>query len=206
MRFGNVTPSYGGSETYGPDGYDFGYAQYYNESKALPASAYSLIQGKRGQAPYFPPASTACLPSPLPSVIHVVDADTVGHVPSPKIPCFGGNFPNAYNWTTTGEPGASPELAAAYAAFVMSQLSPLKGDDIDLGGSKVYIAFSGEPEFLGGSAWTLELINQFHDDLAANLTRLRGFQPPLFPAERDPSTLEFAIWNFDEILANIELP
>jgi hypothetical protein len=203
VKFANVTGSYGGPETYGPNGYDFTYPQYYgNLAKHLPPDATVLYQGPD---PYFPAASAqSCLPREA-TDIWVVDADVSGAYRQPKIPCFT-NTPNVYATTATGAPGASPDLAAAYVAFLLTQYPPIS-NQIELGTSKVYITFSGEsadPEFLGGSGWTLDLINQFHANLQANFIQLKTLVPTLFPdAGADPTTIEFAIWNFDSILGNM---
>ena len=204
VKFASVTGSYGGPETYGPNGYHFTYPQNYNLGKNLPPDATSLYQA---QDPYFPTASAqACLPRGA-TDIKVVDVDMNGAYAPPKIPCFGGtNVPNVYMTTATGAPGASPGLAAAYVAFLMTQYPPIS-NQVELGGSKVFMCLSGEPEFLGGSAWTLDLINQFHSDLQADFVQLQALVPTLFPTGgADPGSIEFAIWNFDAILQNIDLP
>ena len=204
VKFASVTGSYGGPETYGPEGYDFTYPQNYNLGKNLPSDATTLYQGSD---PFLPVASALdCLPRGARN-IKVVDVDMNGAYPAPKIPCFGGtDVPNVYTTTATGARGASPGLAAAYVSFLMTQYPPIS-NQVDLGGSEVFMCFSGEPEFLGGTAWTLDLINQFHADLQADFDQLRTLVPTLFPdGGADPATLEFAIWNFDAILQNIDLP
>ena len=204
VKFASVTGSYGGPATYGPDGYHFTYPQNYNLGKNLPPDATSLYLD---QDPYFPVASAQdCLPRGA-TGIKVVDADLNGDYHPPKIPCFGGSsVQNVYTTTATGAPGASPGLAAAYVAFLMTQYPPIS-NQVDLNGSQVFMCFSGEPEFLGGAAWTLDLINEFHADLQADFTRLSHQVPTLFPAGgADPASIEFAIWNFDAILQTIDLP
>ena len=208
VKFGNVLPSYGGPEIYGAGGYDFGYPQYYNLGKRLIADWCSLVNAG---SPYFPAVSASdCLSSKcdaIPSWM-VVDVDSNNAYQVPKIPCFDPlhHAPNVYTYVEPGGSGPSPVVAAAYVSFLLTQYQPISGT-VDLGGSQVFLTFSGEPEFLGAPGWTLDNINAFHANLMNNFTTLKQLQPGLFPASggADPTTLKFAIWNFDEILQSIPL-
>lgn len=205
VKFGNVLPSYGGPDVYGPTGYDFGYPQNYNLGKHLPAAFSSLVTDS---SPYFPIASAQnCLPSSGAFPCMVVDVDSNGAYSPPKIPCFDpGNAPNVYTYVAPGSSGPSPALAAAYVAFLMTQYQPISGTE-NLGGSEVFMTFSGEPEFLGAPGWTLDNISAFHTNLMSNFTLLKQLEPGLFPPSggADPATLKFAIWEFEPILQAIPL-
>jgi hypothetical protein len=212
VKFGTVGPSYGGPNVYGPDAFDFGYPQYYNLCKSLVGEACSLYQGSN---PYFPVASAQdCLPSSLPCPpatlqhILVVDVDTPGSYPAPKIPCFnnGSLVQNVYTSLPDGSAGASPTLVAAYLGYLMTQLPPIS-NTVPLNGSEVFITLSGEPELLGSTGWTIENINELNSQLVANFATLQSQVPSLFPSGgTDPTTLKYGIWNFDAILENIPLP
>ncbi len=204
VDFANVTGSYPGADQLGADGYAYAYPQYYNLGKKLPADAQVLYQAAD---PYFPgPSAEDCLPAGA-ADLRVVDVDMNASYPEPKIPCFDpANAPNVYTSTATGAPGVDPDLAAAYVAFLMTQYPPISNQP-ELGGSTVYVTFSGEPEFLGAEGWTLDEIAAFHAALVANFDRLRTLVPSLFPeGGADPASIEYAIWNFDAILQSIELP
>ncbi len=202
VKFGNVLPSYGGPEIYGATGYDFGYPQTYNLYKPLIADFSSLVTDS---PPYFPAFSAQdCLPSTDAFPCWVVDVDSNAALAIPKIPCFGpGNAPNVYTYVEPGSSGPSPALAAAYVSFLLTQLPPIS-NPVTLGGSEVFLTFSGESTFLGAPGWTLDNINTFHSTLMNNFMILQQQQPGLFPAGgADPSTLKFAIWSFDQILEAI---
>jgi len=165
VKFGNVLPSYGSSEIYGSDGYDYGYPQYYNLGKHLTDDACVLLQKQGSDSPYFPDYSAAnCLQSPCPATsghIFVIDVDTEGAYSDPKIPCLNNtNIQNAYNTLSGGTAGANPTLASACLAYLMTQYPPITGT-VALNGAEVFITLSGEPSFLGGSGWTLDSINKF---------------------------------------------
>ena len=202
VKFANVTGSYGGPDQYGPNGYDYAYPQSYNKGKKVPPTLSHLYQGG---APYFPAGTSSCIQG-TPETLWVVDLDTPGAY-SPQIPCPIGTSPaNAYMTLSDGTVGASPDVAARYVAYLLALLPPISNQP-DLDGSVVFRAFSGEETMLGGDGWTLENIAAFHADLQASFTELRSLAPSLFPAGgADPSTLEFAIWEFDPILENITLP
>ena len=211
VKFGNVLPSYGSSEIYGSDGYDYGYPQYYNLGKHLTDDACVLLQKQGSDSPYFPDYSAAnCLQSPCPATsghIFVIDVDTEGAYSDPKIPCLNNtNIQNAYNTLSGGTAGANPTLASACLAYLMTQYPPITGT-VALNGAEVFITLSGEPSFLGGSGWTLDSINNFHNQLNTNFSTLKTLVPSLFPSGgTDPSALKYAIWNYDDILNNITLP
>ena len=204
VRFGNVLGSYGGPDLYGPNGYDYTYPQYYNLGKRLTDDAEVLLQGA---SPYFPIASAqACLDGATGS-IEVVDVDSNGAYPAPKIPCFDQKLvQNVYTTTSDGSSGADPVLASAYVAYLMTQYPPIS-NTVELGGSEVFITFSGEPAMLGSPGWTLDKINQFQSQLQSNFASLKAQVPSLFPTGgTDPDTIKYAIWNFDQMLDAISLP
>jgi hypothetical protein len=214
VAFGYVAPSHGGSDLYGPDGFDYGYPQYYNKGKALTDDAQVLIQGR---TPYFPaPSAQDCLPTPSnpckvppipPVTITVVDVDTPGAYLCPKIPCFNQSLvQNVYTSLPDGSSGASPAFAASYLAYIMTQLPPIS-NTVNLGGSEVFITLSGEPDILGAPGWTIENINEFNAQLVLNFATLKNQVPSLFPSGgTDPTTLKYGIWSFEAILENITLP
>ena len=216
VAFGYVSPSYGGSDMYGTDGFDYGYPQYYNKGKALTDDAHVLYQGSD---PYFSaPSALNCLPTPSnpckvpptpPVTITVVDVDTnLQHpYPCPKIPCFNQSLQqNVYTSLPDGSSGASPSFAASYLAYLMTQLPPIS-NTVPLNGSEVFITLSGEPDILGAPGWTIENINAFNAQLVSNFTTLQQLVPSLFPSGgTDPTTLKYGIWSFDAILNNITLP
>lgn len=216
VAFGYVSPSYGGSDMYGTDGFDYGYPQYYNKGKALTDDAHVLYQGSD---PYFSaPSALDCLPTPSnpckipptpPVTITVVDVDTnvQNPYPCPKIPCFNHSLEqNVYTTLPDGSSGASPSFAASYLAYLMTQLPPIS-NTVTLGGSEVFITMSGEPHILGAPGWTIENINDFNANLVSNFATLKNQVPSLFPsAGTDPTTLKYGIWSFDAILDNITLP
>ncbi len=206
VKFGNVGPSYGGPEIYGTTKLDFGYTQMYNLGKHLTAQFSSLVTSAK---PYFPAYSAAsCLPPTGAFPCMVVDVDSNCAYQPPKIPCFGPkNCPNVYMYTDpVSGSGPSPTLASAYVAFLMTQYPPIS-NTVPLSGSTVYMMFSGEPEFLGSSGWTLDKINAFNQQLNPNFTALKQRAPGLFPAGgTDPATLKYGIWNYASILDAISLP
>ena len=202
VSYGNVLPSYGASNQYGPTMLDYGYPQYYNLGKHLPSTYSALITAA---TPYFPAYSAAsCLASPAPAYpYNVVDVDTPGAYPQPKIPCFS-NTPNVYTYTDPPTVnGPSPVLASAYLAYLMTQLEPILPVTPAVVGATVFITLSGEPDFLGAPGWTLDKIAEFDQDLNNNFARLKTEFPSLFPAGGEaPSSLKYAIWNFEDILNN----
>ena len=204
VKCGTVGPSYGGPEIYGATGFDYGYPQMYNLGKHLPAKFSDLVTGSM---PYFPDYSAeSCLDPQWEYPFMVVDVDSSGAYLGAKIPCFGPlNAPNVYTFSSAANPGPNPTLTAAYVAFLMSQYPPVS-NTVPLGGSEVFMMFSGEPQFLGSAGWTLEDIDQFYQELYANFTYLKSV-PGLIPAgQTDPLTMQYGIWNFSSILDNITLP
>ena len=204
-RFGNVLPSYGGTDLYGTEGYDFGYPQYYNLGKTLTPESSVLLEGS---SPYFSSTGAADCLNGVTSGINVVDVNpNTGGYQAPKIPCFGEtNGQNVYMVQSDGSLGADPGLASAYVGYLMTQYPPIS-NTVALGGSEVFITFSGETSFLGSNGWTLEKIGQFNDQLSSNFDTLKQQVPTLFPAGgADPKTIKYAIWNFQAILDALVLP
>ncbi len=203
VKFGTVGPSIGGPEIYGPNGFDFGYPQMYNLRKALPSGFGELVTAT---TPYFPANSAqACIDgASLP--YSVVDVDSNAAYARPKIPCFGPlNAPNVYTFSDPTHPGPDPILAAAYVGFLLTQYPPVS-NIIELSGAEVFMMFSGEPDFLGSPGWTLDKIDEFHQQLNVNFALLQSV-PGLIPAGgADPKSLQYGIWNFGSILDRIVLP
>lgn len=215
VKFGNVLGSYGGEAIYGPTGYDFGYPQYYNLGKHLIDEACSLLQQQGSTPPYFPEESAGgCLQStcPLPPAVAehivVVDYDENGSYQQPKLPCFnnGALVQNVYNTLPDGTAGPSPTLAATYLAYLMTQCPPIS-NTVPLNGSEVFITLSGESTFLGGPGWTFDNINNYRNQLDTNFSTLKTMVPTLFPSGgTEPTTIKYAVWNFELLLDKITLP
>ena len=204
VSYGSVLPSYGASNQYGPTMLDYGYPQYYNLGKRIINTYSALITAT---TPYFPAYSAAsCLATPEPAYpYNVVDVDTPGAYAPPKIPCFSPTSkPNVYTYTDPPTVnGPSPVLASAYLGYLMTQLEPILPVTPPVVGATVFITLSGEPDFLGAPGWTLDKIAEFNQDLNNNFSRLKTEFPSLFPAGgEDPSSLQYAIWNFEDILKN----
>ena len=123
------------------------------------------------------------------------------------IPCFVPNvqpletYPNPANDVFTYQGSADPTLAAAYDAYLMTQLPPIS-ETVDTNGSTVYITFSGEPQFLGATGWTAEKINAFNQQLNANFSVLNQLIPGIVPSGVNTRAIKYAIWNFTSILQN----
>ena len=194
VTFGNVSQSFGAG-IYGPTMLDFAYPQFYNLGKHLTPYESLFTNG------YFPTYSTACI-SNLTNLT-VVDIDS-NSAYAPEIPCLaaGQTAPNIYTYPDPTTQTANPSLVAAYMAYLMTQLPPI-AVTIPLDGSTAYITFSGEPEIFGSPGWAPTLLSQFYTDLNNNFSLLKGMNlsPPLFPSGgTDPSTLQYAIWNFSSML------
>ena len=203
VTLGNVGPSYGGQEIYGTTHFDFGYPQMYNLGKNLSSAFSTLVTAS---PPYFPAYSaTSCIAGAA-FPYKVVDVDSNAAYSSPKIPCFGpNNAPNVYTYNDPPNSGPNPILTAAYVAFLMTQYPPVS-NTVALNGSEVFMMFSGEPEFLGYTGWTLDKIEQFNQQLNTNFTYLKTV-PGLIPiGATDPLTMQYGIWNFASILDQITLP
>lgn len=211
VTYGDVLPSYGESDIYGPTVLDYGYPQYYNLVETINSHASVLISSDPNS--YFPPDSAAnCLGDTATFPYNVIDANLsgkkipkTGPVP-PLIPCFTPNvqpdpYPNPANDVFTYQNQANPNLAAAYDAYLMTQLPPIS-QTIDTNGATVYITFSGEPQFLGSTGWTLDKINAFNQQLNTNFTVLNQLIPGIVPPGVDTSAIKYAIWNYTAILAN----
>ncbi|MDX2345880.1 MAG: hypothetical protein QNK11_03280 [Legionella sp.] len=97
---------------------------------------------------------------------------------------------------------ADSVLAAAYDAYLMTQLAPIS-ETVETNGATVYITFSGEPEFLGSTGWTLSKINAFNTQLNTNFSTLNQLIPGIIPTGVDTSAIKYAIWNFDAIINKI---
>ncbi len=210
VQYGDVLPSYGSSDIYGPNSFDYGYPQYYNLVESLTADNGNILVTSDSDS-YFPPSSAAnCISGSYP--YNVIDANLTGHpIPAsaprpPLIPCFDPNvptspYPNPANDVFTEGNTANPSLAAAYDAYLMTQLPPIV-TQVDTNGATVYITFSGEPEFFGGTGWTYANINSFNQILNSNFTRLNTLIPGIIPSGANTSQIKYAIWNFEQILAN----
>ena len=213
VKFGNVRGSYGEESIYGTNGYDYGYPQYYNLGKHLIMSPEVLDLVTNN---YFAHLSTPCAQADPTTQFYVVDNNVCSGY-QPSIPCFEpcssrSELRNIFNTDPqSGLVGASPELASSYLAYLMTQYSPIS-DSPALGGSEVYITFSGENSeqfsFFGTNGWTLQKIADFKTKLDSNFSYLKQHASSLFPTQgsTDPSLIKYAIWNFEAILNNITLP
>lgn len=214
VKFGSVLPSYGdctgmSSCEYGTDALDYGYPQYYNLGKQIGPYTALITNG------FFPSFTTSCFSPPYSSHLYVVDEDNGSSPYSPQIPC--NNPANAFvyqNPVTKETPDVS--VASAYVAYPMTQLEPISNIP-DTNGATVFITFSGEGQtdypslFLGAPGWSLANILQFYTGINADFNMLYQQYPPpdpmfangIFAQGITPSSLQYAIWNFDNILANI---
>lgn len=203
VSFGDVLPSYGGSDIYGSTALDFGYPQYYNLGKRLYPNGV-LIPGSSPLAPFFPTSTTGCITDPYSTGINVVDVSASYTNP---IPCSYPTGATVYTDPTSGAP--TPAIAGNYVAYLMTQLPPIS-NTINTNGATVYITFSGEasPEFLGAPGWTLGLINQFNSDLNSSFTTLQQYQAQdsslnLFPnGGTNPNAIKYALWSYAAVLKN----
>lgn len=197
VTYGGVLGSYGGSDIYGPTGFDFNYPQQYNLGKKIIAEYDDLISGG-----YFPKISTSCHPEPYPNQLYVVDVDTPGAY-APEIPCSIAGQPDAVNiYTNPSASAPNVSLAANYFAFISTQYSPIQ-TPIDLHGAQVFLTLSGESNFLGAPGWSLANIYQFNYNLGINFLYLQKLHPDLF--RYGIPTMQWAIWNFGPMLDNITL-
>ncbi len=209
VSYGDVLPSYGDSTIYGSDKLDYGYPQYYNLVESVTAQNGPILITSSPNS-YFPPDSAANCINGAAYPYNIIDANLSGKpitpTTTPLIPCFTLNvqaapYPNPANDVFTYNNMADPTLAAAYDAYLMTQLPPIS-ETVNTNGATVYITFSGEPEFLGATGWTLDLINQFNQKLNQNFTTLNTLIPGIVPPGVDTSKIKYAIWNYTAILAN----
>ena len=163
---------------------------------------------------YFPTLSTPCVQENPTGRFNVVDNNVCGPY-APNIPCFEASADpcarNIFNTDpTTGEVGASAELAAPYLAYLMTQYPPIS-NTVALGDSEVFITFSGEAtaqfSFFGTEGWNLGALADFKVQLDSSFARLKAEAPSLLPTGgTDPSKLRYAIWNFEVILNQNPVP
>jgi hypothetical protein len=93
VTYGSVLASYGGQEIYGPTKLDYGYPQFYNLGKSIPADYNNLISGG-----FFPVNTTSCHSGPpYTQQPKVVDMDINGAY-APEIPCPITGQPEAYHY------------------------------------------------------------------------------------------------------------
>lgn len=210
VKYGDVRGTFGGSDIYGVDALDYGYPQYYNLVEPISETNAKILISNAPDS-YFPPESAAnCLTGPISSYT-VIDANlstkpiVLWEGTTALIPCFYLNnidpqpFPS--NDVFTYQNQANPGLAAAYDAYLMTQLPPIS-ETINTNGATVYITFSGEPQFLGATGWTLDKIDAFNQQLNSNFNTLNLLIPGIIPQEVDVSAIKYAIWNFTSILQN----
>ncbi|MCX7115964.1 MAG: hypothetical protein NTW08_08680 [Gammaproteobacteria bacterium] len=215
VKFGWNLPSYGGCVPsvpceYGTDALDYGYPQFYNLGKRIGGYTNLITNG------FFPADSTSCFTAPYASTLNVVDEDNPGSY-APEIPCksAGQTAANVFTFTPVGGTAPDVPVASAYLAYLMTQYSPIS-DIPDTHGATVYVTFSGEGPpaapslFLGAPGWTLDNILQFYNGINTDFNKLYGQYPPpdpmfangVFATGITPSSIPYAIWNFDSILAN----
>ena len=211
VKYGDVLPSYGGSDIYGPNELDYGYPQYYNLVGSLNQTDANILMTSNVDS-YLPANSAAnCISQQATYPFNVIDANLSGRPIRPTatqlIPCFTPNvdptipYPNPTNDVYAYQNQANPSLTAAYVAYLMTQLPPIR-QQVDTNGSTVYITFSGEPEFLGSTGWTLDKINAFHQQLNTNFSTLNTLIPGIIPPAANTNAIKYAIWNFTSILEN----
>jgi hypothetical protein len=197
VLYGGVLGSYGGPEIYGPTGFDFNYPQEYNLGKQIIPEYDDLISGG-----YFPNASTSCHPAPYPNHLYIVDVDTPGAY-APEFPCsIAGQVDAANIYTNPSAAAPNVTLTSNYLAFLATQYPPIQ-TTIDTNGSQVFLALSGESNFLGAAGWSLANLYQFNYNIGINFLHLQQLHPDLFP--NGIPTIQWAIWNFAAILDNITL-
>lgn len=208
--YGDVLPSYGGSEIYGPNYFDRGYVQTYNLLKEISQADGEVLITSAADS-FFPSDSAAnCISGSYP--YNVIDANLTGApIPEnpprpPLIPCFDANtsspsYPNPANDVFTNNNMADPILAAAFDSYLMSQSPPISVQ-INTNGAIVYLVFSGEPEFFGSSGWSYSKMTTFYNTLNSNFTRLNTLIPGIIPSTADVSAIKYGIWNFDQIIEN----
>ena len=212
VKYGDVLPSYGDTTIYGSDKFDYGYPQYYNLVEPINQADGTILITSQSDS-YFPPDSAANCIAGAVFPYNVIDANlSRAPIPAdaprpPLIPCFTPNLPQPppypfpVNDVFTYQSLANPVLAGAYDAYLMAKLPPIS-QQINTNGATVYITFSGEPQFLGSTGWTLAKINAFNAQLNTNFTTLNTLIPGIIPPSADTSAIKYAIWNYDNILQN----
>lgn len=211
VTYGEVLPSYGNQSIYGPTKLDYGYPQYYNLVESISEAHGNVLITTQADS-YFPPDSAANCIGDAAFPYNVIDANlSRASIPDkppipPLIPCFTPNvqpppYPFPANDVFTYQSLANPVLAGAYDAYLVTQLPPIS-KTIETHGSTVYITFSGEPQFLGSTGWTLEKINAFNTQLNSNFTTLNTLIPGIIPPDVETKKIKYAIWNYDQILTN----
>jgi hypothetical protein len=211
VKYGDVLPSYGDSTIYGSDKFDYGYPQYYNLVESINASDGGTLITTESDS-YFPPDSAANCIAGAAFPYNVIDANLsrapipVNAPRPPLIPCFTPNvqpdpYPFPANDVFTYQSMADPVLAGAYDAYLMTKLAPIS-EQVNTNGATVYITFSGEPQFLGSTGWTLAKINAFNAQLNTNFTTLNTLIPGIIPSGANTGAIKYAIWNYDAILEN----
>lgn len=204
VTFGDVLGTNNGfnDEIYGSNELDFGYIQYYNLVEDLPESSNALVTNG-----YL--TDTACAP---PSQrLTVIDANLTGSpivTPYIVIPC---NIPlptyPANDVFTYPQGAPNPIYTASYVGYLTALQAPLKQGYQPPPGSKIYTIYSGEPEFLGATGWSLDNIGGFYTNLVSSINALCN--PPYSslniqgcPFSTKLNTMQYGIWNFTQILIN----
>ena len=207
VTFGDVLGTNNGfnDAIYGANELDYGYIQYYNLVENLPISENALL------ATGFL-NDTACVSSP--QTVTVIDANLSGSpivTPYPVIPC---NVPlptypanDVYTYAPSPQPTPDPIYAASYVGYLTAMQAPLRQDYQPPSGATIYTMYSGEPEFLGASGWTLSYISSFYTNLVSSINALCN--PPYSalniqgcPFATKLNNMQYGIWNFTQVLAN----
>ncbi|NCX94611.1 MAG: hypothetical protein EBX40_08040, partial [Gammaproteobacteria bacterium] len=151
VKFGNVGPSYGGPDIYGPNALDYGYPQYYNiehkitldgSNTPFPVDAFPNASGQNAD-----PAGT----------YDVVDADTPGAwVDHPEIPAELSKAEGGDQSKTVYTISNIKEDRVTFASSFVGYLFSTRQMGQQYPNATVYLTLSGEPDFLGDPYWNLQ--------------------------------------------------
>ena len=172
VTFGDVLGTNNGfnDAIYGTNELDYGYIQYYNLVENMPASDNSLLT-----TGFL--TDTACT-SPSQTVT-VIDANLTGSsivTPYTVIPCnislptYPAN--DVYTYAPSPQPTPDPIHTASYVGYLTALQAPLSQNYQPPAGATIYTMYSGEPEFLGASGWTLSYISSFYTNLVSSINAL----------------------------------
>ncbi len=201
VTYGYVSPSCGDPGLYGSAYFDYGYPQMYN-----------LIANWLGK-PASPPLPVVDFPAQTVAAgtaYSLVDAIPPAGMPQPanvvpeQLGAPQGDIHSVYEPNVLASGVDAADAAQIVATVLVNKYGTTMSDNTCGTGNVSkgirYFAFSGEPEFLGGSYdpknpsagwyWTKQDLVTFFNDLTADL-QAQGV---------DASNLHFAIWSFDTML------